>query len=737
MAHASSPLSPTQTEATSVETDRLLQTVFELQQQLIQRDSTIHDLHSREALSQEREAKKAAIKQSLSVIEKRHVDTSSLKGVLRDATHHLIYTLSEAFSGTTGLVLLDVPYNSNIGATNADLKIHKPISAYWQDKSMLSQNVLVELEQLSHYRDIITQKRGKIFSDWETATMKATVPILEEVVSLMVAPVVVDGVTIAVIIIANGDGGASDPALVKEVAAELWTSNMQPLINIALETERQKDTESKLATESLLRDEIILSLDTILDDIVKHSLALGSRSTEDLWRLILQRVSDFFEEYFGCDCFVAVTNTEANFRLNNLRHNSSAGGSVVSASHSGRGVGVAATDLAFIHYSFSASLLHTRKTKMKHLSHPKLSEAKQMRRIMQEGAPYFSPDCKGMQFPPGHMKMNNVLLVPIIFCDEPVGMLGMSNGEFDLASGRIMQSVFTTFWSMIVKATRMSESQKVLNAALPVAISERVKHGEEIADSYPTATVLFADIVGFTEFTKELESSEVVEYSNLIFTRLDKLVGDFNLEKIKVIGDCYMVAGGLVDKSGVKCEVTDRVRQSQMAEVCEFGMRIFEEAKSLNETPPPCSAGVAEKLKRYPLQFRVGIAEGPVTAGCFGFSKVQYDILGTTVNLASRLEASGSPGAIHVNSTIYQDLQTKGYTFEKRPAVTLKGLGMQQTYFMTGRDGSYSVTPYASPEGSPTAHTARVKKLSVMSSLSIPKSPKFGSPARRGAEEAG
>ena len=694
-----SPLSHRE-ETLNLENETMLKTIFQLQQQLIERDSIIHELHHKTHVKQEDEAKKLEIKSGFSVIEKRHVDTSSTDAVLNDSVHHLIYTLTETYSGPVGVLLLDVPQNASIGATNTDLRTHILLKSYWESNSSLPTASTDALQNLSSFRDVITQKKGKVYSDWEISAIRTDSPdFLVSVKHLGVVPIVVDGMSIGLVLFVNTTFSERDPRLVKSVLAELWTSNVQPLINVALDTQRKKETESILVTESLVRDEIILSLDTILDDVVKsalHTTPPGRSTSEHLWRVILQRVADFFEEYFLSDTIVAVTNTEANFRIQDLRTSSGGGGS-----RRGSFTQNDCGDLQFMHYVFSESLKHVRKTKMKDLAHPDLSQARLMREVMSKGEPFYSPNCKGITFPCGHMKMNCLLLVPILFCEEPVGMLGLANGEFSVSSGRILQSVFTTFWSMIVKATIMSESQKVLNAALPCAISDRVKNGEKIADCYPTATVLFADIVGFTEFTKELDSYEVVEYSNLIFTRLDDLVQKYQLEKIKVIGDCYMVAGGLLNKSGKNTsKVTDRAQQSQMRDIVNFGMRILNEAVLINKDTSGCSQKIRDKLKVMPLQFRIGVSEGPLTAGVFGTGKVQYDVLGATVNLASRLESSGRAGGIQVSSTIYDELSKEGYTFEKRKPICLKGLGLRQTYFLLG-GGDVSVSVHAPPQKSP------------------------------------
>eukprot|EP00754_Rhynchopus_humris_P018244 Rhum_TRINITY_DN14597_c0_g4::Rhum_TRINITY_DN14597_c0_g4_i2::g.99456::m.99456 len=659
------------------EKEKLQEEIIALQAQLIDRDGVIHELHRKATTAHKNECRKNMIKEGLSVIERRHVNTSSTSTVLHDSMHHLIDTILDTYGGSAGVMLLDVPYNATLGARNPDLKAAKLLRSFWEKRPGVPRAVLEQLEDPALFRDVLTQKKGKVLSAWELDMLKELTSGLAAVRRVMVAPVVVDSVSIAVVVMVNGTYTDRDPKVLTSVLSELWTSNVQPLVNIALDTERQKESEAKMVTENLLRDEIILRLEVMLEEVVQEHLinhGAGGKGwyAARLWHSTLQRVADFFEEYFLSDVMIAVTNTEGNFRLHN-----------VSTNGSSRGERKKIEGLEFIYYIFSKSLQQIRTTLMKDQQHPALAKAKLMQEVIDSGKPLYTRDCKNVPFPCGHMKMNNMLLVPLVFCDEPVGLIGLTNGEFNESSGRVLQSVFTTFWSTIVKATVMSESQGVLNAALPIAISDRVKDGGIIADTYQTGSVLFADIVGFAEFTKDLEPKEVVEFSNLVFAALDKLVVDFELEKIKIIGDCYMVAGGLQDKTGKKVQVHGRCAQAQLNEMVAFALSIQKEAAKINRGQQG-SERIRSGLRKRPLRFRIGIAEGPITAGVFGTAKVQYDVLGATVNLASRLQSNGRPGAIHVNESLFKELHGLGYEFEERDPVMLKGLGLQKTYFITG-----------------------------------------------------
>ena len=662
--------------------DKLMGVVFHLQRELMEKDRTIHRLNQQAVREVELEKKRDLLKQRFSVIEKRYVDTSSTTAVLKDSLNHLLYAVSDVFSGTCGMLLLDVPYNTNLGATNKSIRDHSLLDCFWHSQSTTPRCLVEYASDVARYHNIATQRVGHLYFDEEVNQMRADDPErCSELRSLCVCPVVAERVTIGLLVVVNGTCDTDDVAILVEVLQELWTSNISPLINLAMENVWKKESEASLSHETIVRDEIILSLDNILDEVVQQTLASathGRSVSQVLWRTILQRVSNFFEEYFESDAIMAVTNAGANFKVQQF----------VRSQQGSRTGSLDVNSLAFTNYVFSDSLQKLKQSAG--LSHPSLASSELLKRLMVRGDPFYTedPTKDGVAFPCGHLKVTNMILVPILFCDEAVGLLGLANGEFSVSSGRVLQSVFTTFWTMIVKATLMSESQKVLNAALPKMISDRFKAGETIADSYPCATVLFADIVGYTSFTKDLPSEEAVEYSNLIFARLDALVDKCNLEFIKTIGDCYMVAGGVQDKSGSPTSVVySRPTQGQMVEMLAFADQIIKETETVNSLTERdgVSARVIEGLRQRPLQFRIGVAEGSLTAGVFGSEKVQYDVLGRTANLASRLESSGMPGRIHVSSSFYTELHPLGHMFEKRDPLPVKGLGVQQTYFYLGK----------------------------------------------------
>lgn len=209
------------------------------------------------------------------------------------------------------------------------------------------------------------------------------------------------------------------------------------------------------------------------------------------------------------------------------------------------------------------------------------------------------------------------------------------------------------------------KSEELLLNILPAAIARRLKEGSRaIAEQFDDVTILFADIVGFTPLSARLPATELVEFLNQIFSRFDQLAETQNLEKIKTIGDAYMVAGGLPVP-----------REDHAAAIAEMALAIQE---SITD--------VALKFNE-PLQIRIGINTGPVVAGVIGTTKFIYDLWGDTVNVASRMESYGIAGKIQVTEATYQQLQHL-YVFEKRGVIDVKGKGEMTTYWLVGRKSS-------------------------------------------------
>jgi class 3 adenylate cyclase len=206
-------------------------------------------------------------------------------------------------------------------------------------------------------------------------------------------------------------------------------------------------------------------------------------------------------------------------------------------------------------------------------------------------------------------------------------------------------------------------SERLLLNVLPAPIAERLKAGEGvIADAFPEVTVLFADIVDFTRRSRRIGPAQVVAALNELFSAFDRLAQRQRLEKIKTIGDAYMVAGGL-----------PQPRPDHAQAIAEMALAM--QAEVTRRTDP----------SGQPLQVRIGIDTGPVEAGVIGTSKFSYDLWGDTVNTASRMESHGMAGCIQVTERTYQRLRN-GYRFQRRGPIQVRGMGEMVTWFLVGRN---------------------------------------------------
>lgn len=197
------------------------------------------------------------------------------------------------------------------------------------------------------------------------------------------------------------------------------------------------------------------------------------------------------------------------------------------------------------------------------------------------------------------------------------------------------------------------KTQELLVNVLPRSIAERLKTSAEIiADSHEDASVLFADIVDFTPYSRGRPPAEVVRHLNDLFSEFDRLVILHGLEKIKTIGDAYMVAGGIPDPSD-----DHLVRMADLA------------------------LDLRDAAERMGAKVRIGLHCGPLVAGVIGSKKLLYDLWGDTVNTASRMESHGSPGMIHVTAHAANLLRDR-FAFQPRGLIELKGIGSIETYAM-------------------------------------------------------
>ncbi len=206
------------------------------------------------------------------------------------------------------------------------------------------------------------------------------------------------------------------------------------------------------------------------------------------------------------------------------------------------------------------------------------------------------------------------------------------------------------------------KSENLLLNILPASIAHRLKENETvIADHFDSATVLFADIVGFTALSEKATPAQLVGNLNRIFSAFDGLAERYGLEKIKTIGDAYMVAGGFPEK----CD-------GHAGDVAAMALDMLQAVAACNQEMEQA------------VDIRVGIHTGPAVAGVIGIKKFVYDVWGDTVNTASRMESSGLPGRIHISEET-ANLLDKQFIIEQRGTIEVKGKGPMQTFWLVGR----------------------------------------------------
>ena len=216
----------------------------------------------------------------------------------------------------------------------------------------------------------------------------------------------------------------------------------------------------------------------------------------------------------------------------------------------------------------------------------------------------------------------------------------------------------------MVEALRLEKerSEQLLLNILPRGIVTRMNDGETIiADQRSDVTILFADLVAFTKLTSRLSAGDLVHLLNSLFSEFDRLALSLGVEKIKTLGDSYMVAGGLPE-----------ARADHAHAVADMALAMIATVERMNRELPIA------------LQMRVGIHSGNVVAGVIGTHKFVYDIWGDAVNIASRMESHSLPNRIQISAATYQHLH-KRFRLEPHGSVDVKGKGLMDTYFLLGR----------------------------------------------------
>jgi len=265
------------------------------------------------------------------------------------------------------------------------------------------------------------------------------------------------------------------------------------------------------------------------------------------------------------------------------------------------------------------------------------------------------------------------ILIVTALSDRKERLMGIQAGANDFLNKPIdMQDVILRVRNAIqvkqlydLLRVEREKSERLLLNILPPPIAERMKNGEiNIADSHLDATVMVADLVGFTALSAHIKPEQIVELLNEIFSGFDVLTTKRGLEKIKTIGDAYMVAGGI------------SYPRTDHAEACAgLALNMQEEIERFNSQ------------YNTSIQIRIGICTGPVVAGVIGRKRFAYDLWGETVNLACHLESTGEPGKIQVAESTFERLRRK-YQFASNHRIDLKGHDPLPAYWLSKPSGA-------------------------------------------------
>jgi len=212
------------------------------------------------------------------------------------------------------------------------------------------------------------------------------------------------------------------------------------------------------------------------------------------------------------------------------------------------------------------------------------------------------------------------------------------------------------------------ESDELLHNILPDEVATRLKSDDGlIADDYESASVLFADMVGFTPMSAAMTPPELIEMLNDVFATFDAFVEELGLEKIRTVGDEYMVAAGV-----------PQPRPDHAQAIAELALRIRDHTAT-------------NRFDDHEITLRIGINSGPLVAGVVGTHKFSYDLWGDVVNVASRMESEGIPGSIQVTAATYELIRDE-FVCEPRGVIPVKGKGDMNTYLLVSRRVNTALT---------------------------------------------
>ncbi len=271
--------------------------------------------------------------------------------------------------------------------------------------------------------------------------------------------------------------------------------------------------------------------------------------------------------------------------------------------------------------------------------------------------------------------MRSSLTCPLIAKGKPVGFLFFSTTRQHAYQAEHVERFMRVARQLAINVEKgrcyeeiahsHARLAKLMDAMLPPVIQRRLEMGHGlVADSFEDVTVLFADLAGFSKWSLQMSPEKVVALLNRIFSRFDRLVARYGLQKVGTQGDSYLAVAGAPLEHPNHTTATASLALAMQRTLANLRQR-----------------------ENLPIAARLGLHAGPVVGGVIGRSVYRYDVWGQTVNFASRLESTGEPGSIQVSELVYKRLHPH-FVFQERGLVELKGFGSQRTYWLRGRDKS-------------------------------------------------
>ncbi|HLF61011.1 MAG TPA: adenylate/guanylate cyclase domain-containing protein [Acidimicrobiia bacterium] len=257
-----------------------------------------------------------------------------------------------------------------------------------------------------------------------------------------------------------------------------------------------------------------------------------------------------------------------------------------------------------------------------------------------------------------------VTVLAAVWANQIEALYTLPRAEY-VAMFNLMAVVFFVygvfFYYVRQRTILLDQSDALLRNVLPNEVADRLKTSQEtIAESFEAASILFADVAGFTPMSAGMTPRELVSLLDEVFSAFDTMVEDRELEKIKTIGDAYMVASGV-----------PHLRPDHAQALCHLALDMRDHVAS-------------HSFQGRQLEFRIGINSGPVVAGIIGRHKFSYDLWGDSVNTASRMESSGSPGKIQITEATLRLVEDE-FVCEPRGVVEVKGKGPMPVWHLMGR----------------------------------------------------